>query len=235
MSAEESIRVNFSRPIPLFPLAGVTLLPQQVLPLHIFEPRYRQMVSRSLDAAGQIAMASFRSDAFRDESPTPPPLRPAVCIGQIIQHEQLADGRFNMLLQGVCRARIVDESPHDPERLYREAHLEPIGSQDSDNPALEAIRTRIGEQLTSGSLAELDSAQRILEFVDNDDVPTGALLELLSFTLIDDDETRYRLLEEGEPAGRAEILRKQLDHLESLLRAAARQRDVEWPKGCSWN
>jgi hypothetical protein len=59
MAEEMSIRVNFSRPLPLFPLPQVVMLPQQITPLHIFEPRYRQMVDRALDGAGQIAMAKY--------------------------------------------------------------------------------------------------------------------------------------------------------------------------------
>lgn len=227
--------MNFGRPIPLFPLAGVTLLPQQVLPLHIFESRYRQMVSRALDASGQIAMASYRPDGPIPEDPSNPPLRHAVCVGQIVQHEQLADGRYNLLLQGVCRARIVSESPPDRDRMYREAVLDPIGTQESENPGLEDTRRRISAQLTQGSLTQLDSADQVLEFVENDDVPTGALLELIAFTLIDDEETRYKLLEEGDPLARAHLLQSKLDHLEQLLDAAERQRVIEWPKGCAWN
>lgn len=235
MTSEDSIRVNFGRPIPIFPLAGVTLLPQQVLPLHIFEPRYRQMVSRALDSSGQIAMASFRTEGIEGSDPKNPPIRSAVCVGQIVQHEQLADGRYNLLLQGVCRARIVTESPSDSDRLYREAVLDPIGTQESEHPALEDTRTRISEQLTTGSLAQLETADQVLEFVENDDVPTGALLELIAFTLVDDDETRYKLLEEGDPLARAQMLQARLDQLDRLLRAADRQRAVDWPKGCSWN
>src|SRR3954467_9840508 len=85
MSEETSIQVNFGRPLPLFPLDAVTLLPQQLLPLHIFEERYRQMVEHALDGSGQLAMAVLDGSGKGEEGN--PPIRPAVCIGQIAQHE----------------------------------------------------------------------------------------------------------------------------------------------------
>lgn len=130
----QSIQVNFGRPMPIFPLDQVTLLPQQVLPLHIFEPRYRQMVEHALDGAGQIAMAVFDADAWREEYHGRPAVRPAVCVGQIVQHEKLEDGRYNLLLQGVCRARIVGEDEPGGGRLYRTALLEPVGLDDENDP-----------------------------------------------------------------------------------------------------
>ena len=114
MSDETAIQVNFGRPRPIFPLDQVTLLPQQVLPLHIFEPRYRQMVTDALDGSGQIAMAVFEGRDWKQQYHGRPPIRPAVCIGHIAQHEKLADGRYNIILRGVCRARVIKElAPRD--------------------------------------------------------------------------------------------------------------------------
>lgn len=235
MTHEASIRVNFGRPMPVFPLSGVALLPQQVVPLHIFEPRYRQMVSRALDASGQIAIASFRGDEWSQNYHGRPPLRPAVCVGQIEQHERLADGRYNLLLQGVCRARIVQEEPPDQERLFREAMLEPVGVDQIDPPDLEELRAWVRWQLEDGPLAGLSRADDVLEFVQNDDVPTGALMEIVAFSLVADDEIRYRLLQEGNPASRGEILRDALDELTRLIRLAGEQASDDWPRGMSWN
>ena len=101
----KTIRVNFQLPIPLFPLPEAILLPQSVTPLHIFEPRYRQMVETTLDRSGQIAMACFADETWRDAYDAAPPLRPVVCLGQIVQHERVSDG-YNIVLHGVCRARL---------------------------------------------------------------------------------------------------------------------------------
>ena len=234
MADEVSIRVNFANPIPLFPLDSVVLLPQQVMPLHIFEPRYRQMVDRALDGVGQIAMAVVKPGHLLEYHGSPP-LLPAVCIGQIVQHEPLEDGRYNILLQGVCRARIVEDSPPDGDRLFREARLEPVGLETEDEPDLHMLREWIAEQLDEGPLRELTVAAQVQEYVTNAEVPTPALLELVSFAMLTDAPTRYRLLEEGSLDRRGELIRSGLESLADLIRRALNQHPEEWPKGCSWN
>lgn len=105
MSDESTVSVNFAKPIPLFPLDGVLLMPHQVIPLHIFEPRYQQMVEHALDGPGLIAMASFKGQRWRLEYHGRPPIMPAVCVGHIVQHERTPDGRFNLLLQASAARR----------------------------------------------------------------------------------------------------------------------------------
>lgn len=235
MSEQTSIHVNFGKPMPLFPLDSATLLPQQVLPLHIFEPRYRQMIDHALDSSGQIAMAVFDGDSWEAEYHGRPPLKPAVCIGQIVQHEKLADGRYNLLLQGVCRARIVDEIPPDGERLYRVAVLEPVGLEEPDPSLLDGFRRRLEHGLTEGELREFAAAETVLEFVQNEEVPTEALMELVSFALIQQPELRYGLLAEGDTERRAAMIESELEHLRRLVRQARAQHPEAWPKGLSWN
>ena len=237
MSDEENaIQVNFARPMPLFPLDSAVLLPQQVLPLHIFEPRYRQMVEHALDASGQIAMAIFEGDAWKQQYHGKPILRPAVCLGQIVQHERLADGRYNILIQGICRARILKEMPADGERLYRLALLEPVGvEQTIDEGMLAGVRQRLERMLSEGELTRMAAAEPILKYVQDESIPTIALLELLSFAVVSDAKTRYRLLAEGDIDARAVLVEDELQRLRDLIRRAALQRPEDWPKGCSWN
>ncbi|MDX2118672.1 MAG: LON peptidase substrate-binding domain-containing protein [Planctomycetota bacterium] len=233
---DNAIQVNFARPMPLFPLDSAVLLPQQVLPLHIFEPRYRQMVEHAIDGSGQIAMAVFEGDAWKQQYHGKPRLRPAVCLGQIVQHERLPDGRFNILLQGVCRARILKEMPAEGERLYRLALLEPVGvDQVPDEAALAVTRQRLERMLSEGELTKMAASEPILKYVQDESIPTLALLELLSFAVVTDAKTRYRLLAEGDIATRAELVEDELERLRRLIRRAALQRPQDWPKGCSWN
>lgn len=235
MNDDQSIRVNFAKPMALFPLDSVVLLPQQVLPLHIFEPRYRQMIERALDSSGQIATAVFARRDWKNDYHGRPPVRPAVCIGQIVQHDSLPDGRFNILLQGVCRARIAKELPADEHRLYRTVMLDPVGSDEESTPELEAARRWVADSLAKGPLSRMTVAEQVLEYVQNDDVPSTAVLELISFALITEPRARYRLLAEADLDRRVQLVRHALDHLSALILSAQSQRAEDWPKGMSWN
>src|SRR6187549_3517121 len=85
---------------PLFPLAGAILFPRSQLPLHIFEPRYRDMVRDALAGQGRIGMIQPSGPG------EPPPLFRAGCVGEIVGAEELDDGRFNIVLQGSARFRL---------------------------------------------------------------------------------------------------------------------------------
>jgi uncharacterized protein len=239
----ETISLDFGQPIALFPLPGLALLPHAVQALHVFEPRYRQMVEEALAAAtnGQIltaaplAMASYAADSEADDDEAPP-VRPAVCIGKIVQHQKLRDGCHNILVQGVCRARIrglVEPTP--PERLYRMAMLEPLERVSEPPPSLPGVRGAIKSRLNRPRLGRMAGAPMVLEWIARKDVPTHALLELVGFSLINDEGTRYRLLAEPDPTRRATLITRELDHLDAVVAKADLQGSKDWPKGLSWN
>ncbi len=107
----------------VFPLSGVVLFPQAVLPLHIFEPRYRQMTADALADDRLIAIAQPVPDASTSEdSLAEPELESVGCLGEIFRHEQMPDGRYNFLLVGRHRIRLTSELETD--RLYRQVHYE---------------------------------------------------------------------------------------------------------------
>src|SRR5947199_2955847 len=109
--------------VPLFPLPNVVLFPRAVLPLHIFEERYKQMTHDALRGKRQIAMALLRP-GWEKNYYGAPAVEPVVCVGTILSHERLPDGKYNFLLQGTHRARVVSELPRDDDRLYRVAEVE---------------------------------------------------------------------------------------------------------------
>ncbi|HSS45496.1 MAG TPA: LON peptidase substrate-binding domain-containing protein [Thermoanaerobaculia bacterium] len=112
-----------SRRIPLFPLPGVVLLPGTLLPLHIFEPRYKTMVGDALAGNRTIGMAMLKPGwESRDANPAVYPVGGA---GEIIESEALEDGRYNILLEGRFRYRILEEATLGP---YRAASVEEIAS-----------------------------------------------------------------------------------------------------------
>jgi hypothetical protein len=230
----ETIQINFGRPAPLFPLPGAVLLPHAVQPLHIFEKRYRQMVNDCLDGAGQIAMASFAGHG-RGEAGQPAVLRQAVCVGQIIHHVPHRDGRHDILLQGICRARIIRVIEPEGDRLYRTAMLRPLEKLDEDPPRMPRERRQLRSLLRGPELKRMRGVDKLMEWFDHEGVPTHALLELIGFSLLSDGELRYRLLAEASPHQRAAIIREELLDLARLIRAADQQPFRDWPKHLSWN
>jgi len=108
--------------IPLFPLPNVVLFPNVFLPLHIFEPRYREMVADVLDDDRIIGMVLLKP-GWQDDYEGRPAVYPIGCSGLITHVERLPDGRYNVVLRGVERFRIVQE---DHSRSYRRALVDPI-------------------------------------------------------------------------------------------------------------
>ncbi len=238
----EEIRVNFGKPMPLFPIPGVVLLPHALQPLQIFEPRYRQMVSDCLDqmvgnrltTAGQIAMATFEPmKAGSGESFAV--LRPAVCVGQIMHHEPLVDDRCHIVLQGICRGRIVSVNEPDGDRLYRTARLAIVDRPDLPQAELPGVRETIRRLLRGPQLKRMCAADTVKELLDHQELPMSALLELVGFTLIKNEEVKYRLLAEPNVKRRAATILGELNELDRIVARADHQNWRDWPKGLSWN
>ena len=108
--------------LPLFPLPNVVLFPNVFLPLHIFEPRYREMVADALASDRMIGMVLLRPGWDRDYEGRPP-VYPVGCSGVMTHNERLPDGRYNIVLRGIERFRIVEE---DHALSYRRAVVEPL-------------------------------------------------------------------------------------------------------------
>lgn len=106
-----------TRRIPLFPLPDVVLLPGTLLPLHVFEPRYRAMVSDALEADRTIGMTML--EAGSDAAAAAPPIHRVGTAGEIVESEALEDGRYNILLEARFRFRVLDEEPPAPYRMAR--------------------------------------------------------------------------------------------------------------------
>ena len=111
--------------IPIFPLPSVVLFPHVFLPLHIFEARYRQMVADALAGDRLIGMTLLKA-GVEEPGDERPPVYPVGCAGVITHVERLADGRFNIVLRGVEKFRIVGEETPAPGRLYRTALITPL-------------------------------------------------------------------------------------------------------------
>ena len=122
MSAAALLRV------PVFPLAGALLFPRSQLPLHIFEPRYRAMTRDAMAGDRLIAMVQPK------DHEEPPGLFEIGCIGRIGSCEELDDGRFNLVLDGLSRFRIAREA--EVETLYRQVDADRSGFVEEEDPVL---------------------------------------------------------------------------------------------------
>jgi Lon protease-like protein len=112
--------------VPIFPLPNVVLFPAALLPLHIFEPRYRAMVADALEAERLIGMVMLRPGWERHYEGTPA-VYPIGCAGFITHAERLPDGRYNIMLRGLEKFRILDErGAREGDERYRVARVESI-------------------------------------------------------------------------------------------------------------
>lgn len=208
------LSIDFKQPIPLFPLPNCVLLPHATIPLHIFEPRYRQMTNDALDSRGLIAMASFAGESWKQSYADAPPVREHVCVGYVIRHERLPDGRYNILLQGVCRARIREEVESSP---YRMVMLDPTEQTVNDYGDLEEHRECIESLLEDPLLKTLASVSGVQNWLSKE-IPTGVLVDLSIMCVCDDHEQRYAMLAEADQAARANWL---CQHLQQIRRTLA--------------
>lgn len=128
--------------LPIFPLSNVVLFPRATVPLHIFEPRYRQMTQVALDGDRAIAMVTVRPEHAADMEGDPP-IYEIGCAGFIQNHQRLADGRFHLVLQGTHRVRITQEQPTDADRLFRLGEVESLEDPLRDPKGAAELREQI--------------------------------------------------------------------------------------------
>lgn len=197
--------------VPVFPLPNVVLLPRAVLPLHIFEERYRDMTADALASDRRIAMALLRP-GWTENYHGIPAIEPVVCVGEILRHEQLEDGRYNLLLMGRLRAQVLRE---ERAGLYRVAEVEPLDGPDRLEIDLLAHRQKLTQLLTGESpLARQPLSPKFAELL-RSVIPTSEAADVIAYHMVDDLREKQLLLEEADPIVR-------LDRVIGLLEAAAR-------------
>jgi Lon protease-like protein len=221
--------------MPVFGLPDDVLLPHAIRALHIFEPRDRQMIDETLDRSGLLSMAVFETQQWKQNFDDTPALRPVVCVGRMVRHESLPDGRHNILLHGICRARIERLIEPNGQRLYRLAVVRPMERVEADPPPMDDVRNELQSLLMCPHLKHLRCIETVTQWIDREEISTHALLELIGFAIVRDTEVRYRLLAEPDPNLRAQIIKDELNQLSEVVCAASRQSHRRWPKGASWN
>jgi Lon protease-like protein len=177
--------------LPLFPLPNVVLFPNVFLPLHIFEPRYREMVADALNGDRLIGMVLLKP-GWEHEYEGRPAVYPIGCSGVMTHAERLGDGRYNIMLRGIERFRILHE---DHTRRYRRASVETVieegGSADDrlavrrQRAKLEALLAPTVERAAADmkiptAMADEDLVHALAQYLDLEPIEKQALLEKAS-------------------------------------------------------
>ncbi|MBN1910355.1 MAG: LON peptidase substrate-binding domain-containing protein [Pirellulales bacterium] len=209
---------DFCGSVRLFPLPNLVLFPHVMQPLHIFEPRYRQLLSDAMKGDRLIAMAVLQPGWEGDYEGTPE-IGPIACLGRIIASQKLDDGTHNALLVGLRRVRLLEEL--DRDTLYRQAKAavcEETCSTNGTTPCCD-LTARLHDSVAR-VLPVLPNADEQLESFLSADLPLGILCDVVAFSLGLDTARKEALLAEMNIFRRAESLLTYLDEVANVASSA---------------
>jgi Lon protease-like protein len=229
---EDQFFGDFSGLARLFPLPNLVLFPHAVQQLHIFEPRYRQLIADALGDDRLIATVLLRP-GWEDLYNGNPALHKVACLGKVIAEKQLPDGRYNVLLRGTRRLRLKRERQTD--RLYRVAAADVL----HDNPPEElsvakALRGQLADALLPRFHAKAAAKEQIRDLF-HGELPLGALCDVLAFALPFPPEMKQGLLEQLDVPRRAEQLIRLIEGLQPDPEPVAADPNRKFPPDFSIN
>lgn len=203
--------------VPVFPLPEVVLFPRQVLPLHIFEPRYRAMTAEAIAGEPYIAVALLKPGYEPQYFTHRAPIHDLVGVGQIVASEELEDGKYNILLRGIGRAEIVEEYPDRPYRFARievkHPHCETALDQRKE------LRRRLFTAIKRHLMTNSECCQHFTQLFETP-LALGELVDLVAAGLPVIGELRQCLLAELEDGARATALLEHMSTLTTVTRQA---------------
>ncbi len=189
--------------IPIFPLPNVVLFPNTLLPLHIFEPRYRQMVAKVLDESGRIGMALLKQPW---EQPEGEDIFRIGGMGEIAEYRELDDGKYDILLRGTGRYRLIEFLRRRPYRIARVRVLPEPLPQATATSDLTSRLVSLFSKLSRVAAAGFDpEALSDLDF--------RTLVNSICSAINISDYNKQTLLEMDDLTLRAENVLKILNHL----------------------
>jgi Lon protease-like protein len=203
------------RRLPLFPLPNVVLFPHALLPLHIFEERYRALTRDILAGARLFAISLIAPDA--SEHDERPPVRPIAGVGEVIMAHELPDGRFNLVVRGRVRVHIDEELPSDrPYRLVAATVIPdaPVADPAEIRDADQALRALVGQ--LADAVPEM--AELLRQMVVEAESPSE-LVDAVASALIVNPTLRQRLLETREVGRRIERVTSEIVAMTSRIGA----------------
>jgi hypothetical protein len=205
--------------LPIFPLPDLTFFPHTLLPLHVFEARYRAMVVDALPRDKRLAVVGLRP-GHEQEYAGRPAVYQIAGVGQIVQWERLATGRYNILLRGDTRARIERELPTDT--LYRVVvarQLDETPPRRDVGPIVARVRV-----LCRRLLLALGRPRELLDEALRDGQEPGAIADQIASAVLPAPLLRQELLETLDVERR---LRRLVAALEELVRQVTGGRDPD--------
>jgi ATP-dependent Lon protease len=209
---------TFSGRVRLFPLPNLVMFPHVLQPLHIFEPRYRALFEEALADDRLIAMAVL-APGWEDDYEGRPPLHPTACLGRIVTHQVVEGGKYNLLLAGLKRVRLVHELP--AAKPFREARVELLEDIYSHDEA--GGRAQLQRLLLDTFRRVLPSMPKVHEQLEEllcTDVSLGMLTDLIAYTLQIPVDIKESLLAEENVDRRCRTLLKQLNLGASIVPGA---------------
>jgi uncharacterized protein len=203
--------------LPIFPLPDVVFFPHTLLPLHIFEARYRAMVTDALARDRRLAVVGLRP-GYEANYEGKPAVHAVAGAGEIVQCTRLATGRYNLLLRGECRIRIDHELATDTlYRLVVATRLEDVGD---DGPAVTALASEVRARCRQ-VLQAIGRSPTDLDEVLDQAAPPGVICDQVAAALLPGPEERQAVLEERDVERR---LRRLSEALAGLLKDVGGER-----------
>ena len=192
--------ITIPESIPIFPLQDIMLFPGASRSLHIFEPRYRDMIADAMEGARIIGMVMLKPNNENNYDGNPP-IYDIGCAGLLSNIERLSDGRYNVIVQGLKRFRITGE---DQRRTYRIASINVLDEvfSEADRATLRAQRPLLLELLSFVAPGQKPTVDEI-----SDDMLVNGLAQFLGMNPAD----RLDLLQQEGPLGRSDALLSLLD------------------------
>jgi len=181
--------------LPVMVLPGVTLFPNALLPLYIFEPRYREMLEEALGTGRMLAMAMPRDDEETEVEMVAGAGLVRACI-------RIDDGTSNLILQGVSRVRFTGWVQHHP---YRIASIETLPSHDGSHDDLDAKVTQLHALCARFKEQGIELPPQFEAYL-NQITNIGVITDLVASTLVSAPGVRQMLLEEVDIPRRLEKL-----------------------------
>ncbi|MBU6174644.1 MAG: LON peptidase substrate-binding domain-containing protein [Planctomycetes bacterium] len=200
---------DFTGSVRLFPLPNLVLFPHVIQALHIFEPRYCEMLTEALESDHLITMALL-TPGWEQDFQGKPTIGDVVCIGRIISHTPTDDGRHNILLAGVSRARILREL--DVPTSFRQAHVELIEEYipKEFEPNIEEYRARL-LSIFRAMIPEDAANSKTFGDILTQQLPLGILTDIIAYAVNLPPDVKQSLLGEPNIIARYELLMTQLN------------------------